>query len=125
MHFFPVIGAWVLSASVLYAMTEADACRALSEGLRREAELLASVQDADSAARTVAPLGEVLRELAVLRDGTDDNALWNYIDSTDEVKPELMARIRCLSVQFSRLEKARFYGCRELGRLLAPQLNPA
>lgn len=125
MHFFPVIGAWVLSASVLYAMTEADACRALSEGLQREVELLASVQDADSAAQAVAPLGEVLRALAVLRDETDDNALWNYIDSTDEVKPVLMAGIRRLSVQFSRLEKARFYGCRELMQLLAPQLNPA
>lgn len=118
------IAVCVAAVSVLHAATEEEVCRELSAALRQEAEVLAAVQNPASAASALPSLKDALARLAALKGQVDDNTLWNYIDSTEGVKPELMFRLRDLAVEFTRLEKARFYGDKELARLLAPQISP-
>ena len=81
--------------------------------------------DAASAAAAVAPLQLNLRELAALNDKVSADTLWLYIDNTAEVKQALIEELQRLSVQFTRLKKAEFYGSSELQAVLAPQLKAA
>jgi len=111
------------SLPALQAATAEGVCRELSSALQQEAEVLARVQDSATAEAAVAPLREVLDKLADLKGQVDDNELWNYIDSTVDVKPELLSRLRNVALEFARLEKADFYGNADIALLLAPQLN--
>lgn len=117
------IAVCAVSIPALHAATAEGVCRELSAALRQEAEVLAGVQDSASAEAAAAPLREVLDKLAALKGAVDDNALWNYIDSTADIKPELLSRLRDLAAEFVRLEKADFYGNKDVAGLLAPQLN--
>lgn len=117
------IAVCAVSVPALHAETAEGVCRELSEALRQEAAVLAGVQDPATAEAAVAPLREVLDKLATLKGQVDDNELWNYIDSTADVKPGLLLRLRDVAVEFARLEKADFYGNADVAALLAPQLN--
>lgn len=113
------------TACIVQADTEETVSEALLAGLQAQVKLLSGVQDAASAAAAVAPLQQNLSELAALNDKVSADTLWLYIDNTAEVKQALIEELQRLSVQFSRLQKAEFYGCSELQALLAPQLKAA
>lgn len=110
-------------APVASAATVEDAAARLADTLQRKVDILAGVKDAASAASAVQPLQSVLTELGAVGDMVPESELWNYIDSTEDVKPKLVGLVQSFSKQFTRLEKADFYGCEPLRLLLAPQLN--
>ncbi len=118
----------LLSLAALVAMAEASpeaACKQLGEALSRELTTLASVQDAASAAAAVPQLEAVLQELAAMdRSYEAEKALWTYIDNTEGVKLPLVELLQRLTIEFTRLEVASFYGNEELRALMAPQLTP-
>lgn len=117
------IAVCAVSVPALHAETAEGVCRGLSSALQQEAAVLAGVRDSATAEAAVAPLREVLAKLATLKGQVDDDALWNYIDSTADVKPGLLLRLRDVAVEFARLETAGFYGNADIAALLAPQLN--
>lgn len=123
MHPYLTTAVCAVLLPALQAATAEDVCRDLSSALQQEAEVLARVRDSATAQAAVAPLREVLTKLAALKGQVDDNALWNYIDSTVDVKPGLLLRLRNVALEFARLEKANFYGNKDIASLLAPQLN--
>lgn len=113
------------TACVVQADTEETVSEALLAGLQAQVKLLAGVKDATSAAAAVAPLQQNLTELAALNGRVSADTLWLYIDNTQEIKLALIEELQRLSVHFSRLQKANFYGCSELQNTLAPQLKAA
>ncbi len=123
MHPYLSTAVCAVSLPALQAATAEGVCRDLSSALQQEAEVLARVRDPATAQTAAAPLREVLAKLAALKGQVDDNTLWNYIDSTVDVKPGLLLRLRNVALEFARLEKANFYGNKDIASLLAPQLN--
>ncbi len=113
------------TACVVQAESEETVCEALLAGLQAQVKLLAGVNDAAGAAAAVAPLQQNLAELAALNGRVSADTLWLYIDNSQEMKQALIEELQRLSVQFSRLRKAEFYGCSELQSVLAPQLTAA
>lgn len=91
--------------------------------LERQLELLAAVDGTSSASAAVAPLSENLRRMAELRDSVRADALRLYLDNTPETKTPFIELLQKTAVEFKRLGDANFYGCSELGRLLAPQMG--
>lgn len=91
--------------------------------LERQLELLAAVDGTSSASAAVAPLSENLRRMAELRDSVRADALRLYLDNTPETKTPFIELLQKMAVEFKRLGDANFYGCSELGRLLAPQMG--
>ncbi len=122
--FLPVLA---LSALVSTASAESGpeaACEQLRSLLTRELGILQSVQDAASASAAVAPLAEALSALEQMdRSYEAEKALWTYIDNTAGVKQPLIELLQLLTIEFSRLQKASFYGCGELEAQLTPQLH--
>ncbi len=96
----------------------------LLKGLQEEVRLLSSITDTATAQAAVEPLKANGATLAQRVDGVSDKALWNYIDNTHDNKLPLIEMIQRLSAQFTRLQKANFYGCYELQDALRPQLEP-
>ncbi len=116
-----------LSACVAVAETTSPeaACRELSAGLTRELVALQSMQDAASAAASLPELRAAMDALAAMdRSYEAEKALWAYIDNTDGVKQPLVELLQRLSIEFTRLELAEFYGNEELRACLAPQMVP-
>lgn len=111
-----------LCAAAVAAESPQQACAALEGALAEETAVLAGVTDAASAAAALPQLRACLDKLAAMR-GTDEGALWNYIDNTQDVKARMVEVMERLAAQFHRLEQAEFYGCTELGAALAPQLQ--
>ena len=99
-----------------------QACAALEQALAAENDLLAGVTDEVSAAAVLPQLRACLENLASMC-GKDEDALWNYIDNTPDVKTRLVEVLERLAAQFRRLEQAEFYQCAELQSALAPQLH--
>lgn len=91
--------------------------------LERQLELLAAVDGTSSASAAVAPLSENLQRMAELRDSVRADALRLYLDNTPETKTPFIELLQKTAVEFKRLGDANFYGCSELGRLLAPQMG--
>lgn len=91
--------------------------------LERQLELLAAVDGSSAAAAAVAPLSENLQRMAELRDSVRADALRLYLDNTPETKTPFIELLQKTAVEFKRLGDANFYGCSELGRLLAPQMG--
>ncbi len=125
-HITPALSLLSLTAVVALASAEASpeaACEQLCAALTREVQLLASVQDAASAAAAFPALEAVLAELAGMdRSYEAEKALWEYIDNTEGVKQPLIEMLQRLTIAFMRLEEASFFGHEGLRDLLAPQL---
>lgn len=96
----------------------------LKGGLQNELQILSSITDTATAAAAVPKLQETLANLAQREPGVSDKELWMYIDNTEDNKLPLIELAQKLSVQFSRMEKANFYGCHELREVMLPQLRP-
>jgi len=96
----------------------------LLNGLQDEVRILDSITDTATAQAAVAPLKENAAALAQRVEGVSDKALWNYIENTHDNKLPLIEAIQRLSAQFTRLQKAQFYGCYELQDALRAQLEP-
>lgn len=113
------------AASGLVQAAEAPASyRELISLLQQELSLLASVEDAASAAAVAPELSQVLEALATMEQrGTKAGALWEYMDNTAGAKAPLIEILQRLAIQFQRLEKCRFWECAELRALLRPQLE--
>ena len=120
--------AWACVCGVVAAaetpQTPQQACRTLEEALCEETTLLARVVDKASAEALVPELRDCLERLAAMR-GTDEPALWSYIDNTPDAKTRMVDVMERLARQFNRLEREGFFDCAELADALAPQLqNP-
>ncbi len=115
-----------LSACVAVAETSPEAaCRELRAGLTRELTALESMQDAAGAAAALPELRAALDALAAMdRSYEAEKALWGYIDNTQGVKLPLVELLQKLTIEFTRLEKAEFFGNEELRACLAPQMVP-
>ena len=111
-----------LCSAAVAADSPQQACAALEEALVEETTLLAGVTDAESAAAALPQLGACLARLSAMR-GTNEDALWSYIDNTQDVKTRLVEVMERLAAQFTRLEQAGFHGSAELEAALAPQLQ--
>ncbi len=126
-HIIPCLSLFSLAALVATAPAEASAeaaCEQLRAALGRELAAVESVQDAASAAAALPQLKAVLDELALMdRSHEAEKALWEYIDNTPGVKVPLIELLHRLTIEFTRLELASFFGCAQLGELLAPQLQ--
>lgn len=114
-----------VAACVAQAASEEDICEKLADGLEKQVELLADVDDAASAAEVLPELRRVLGELSALNGQCDESALWLYIENHVDVRQELLEYLLRLAAQFDRLQKAEYFGNLELGALLAPQITPA
>ncbi len=127
-HAMPILPLLPLAALVATADTEQSpeaACKQLQGLLAREVAVLQTATDAASASAAVAPLAEVLRALGAMdRSPEASKALWIYIDNTEGVKGPLIELIQRLTIEFTRLQDAAFFGSAELMSLLAPQLSP-
>lgn len=96
----------------------------LLNGLQEEVKILDSITDPATAQAAVSALQSTLATLAQRVDGVADKDLWNYIDNTKDNKLPLIEMVQRLSAQFTRLQKANFYGSYELQDTLRLQLEP-
>ncbi len=108
---------------VAQAATEEEVCSQLESRLAEQVELLSGVTDASTAAAAVNPLKENLAQLAALNDVISSDQLWSFIDNNLEVKLGLIEQLQLLSVQYFRLQRARFYSCGALWQVLKPYLK--
>lgn len=115
------LAAFVGAAAVVQAAEPAETCAALTAALQQEVELLEGVTDTASAEKAVSPLRKSMEKQTDLFSA-DDNALWEYIDNTDGVKPPLVELLQRLSCQFTRMEEVNFFNCDELRALLYDQI---
>ncbi len=117
-----------LSLAALVTVAEASpeaASEQLRGALTRELAALQSVQDAASAAAALPQLSAVLAELAAMdRSYEAEKALWEYLDNTAGAKMPLVELLQSLTIEFTRLENADFFGHEGLRSALAPQLLP-
>ena len=96
----------------------------LHQGLKQELDILSAISDTTTAQAAVEPLQNTLALLAERVVGVSDKDLWYYIENTGELKLPLVEFVQLLSVEFTRLEQARFFGCDDLREALLPQLRP-
>lgn len=96
----------------------------LRGGLQEELQILSAISDNATAKAAVGPLSKTLALLAQRVEGVSDKALWTYIDNTQDNKLPLIELVQKLTVQFERIEKAKFFGCHELRETMLPQLRP-
>ena len=108
---------------VAQAATEEEVCAQLESRLAEQVKLLSGVTDASTAAAVVNPLKENLAQLSSLNNIIPSDQLWTFIDNNLEVKLGLIEQLQLLSVQYHRLQQARFYSCNELGAALKPYLK--
>ncbi len=112
-------------ASPALASTPEECYLQLRGALERQLALLEPIVDAAGAEAAMPELKAVLQELESMdRSEEAQGALWEYIDNTEGKKMPLLELLQCLAMEFTRLQKAEFFGHDGLGRLLAPQLNP-
>lgn len=96
----------------------------LHQGLKQELEILSAISDTATAQAAVEPLQNTLALLAERVEGVSDKDLWYYIENTSGLKLPLVEFVQLLSVEFTRLEKAKFFGSDDLRETLLPQLRP-
>ncbi len=96
----------------------------LHQGLKQELEILSAISDTATAQAAVEPLQNTLALLAERVEGVSDKDLWYYIENTSGLKLPLVEFVQLLSVEFTRLEKAKFFGCDDLRETMLPQLRP-
>ncbi len=99
------------------------ACEQLNALLGRELAVLQSVQDAAGAAAAVPQLEAVYVEMAAMdRSYEAEKALWEYIENTPGVMLPLLEALQRVAIEYTRLEKAKFYEVELLRSLLAPRV---
>lgn len=102
----------------------ATAYARLCNGLQEELQILSAISDTATAKAAVKPLSNTLTLLAQRVEGVSDKELWSYIDNTQDNKLPLIELVQKLTVQFQRIEKAKFFGSHELRETMLPQLRP-
>lgn len=102
----------------------ATAYARLCNGLQEELQILSAISDTATANAAVKPLDNTLSLLAQRVEGVTDKELWSYIDNTQDNKLPLIELVQKLTVQFQRIEKAKFFGSHELREAMLPQLRP-
>lgn len=95
----------------------ASVCDKLAAALEQQVEALTSIKDEETASAYLPKVNESLAAQKALF-GVDERELWNYIDHRDEVKVPLMRVLQRLAAQIDRLQKADFYGNRQLKQVL-------
>ena len=101
-------------------------CTALTAALQQQLDSLVSVRDTATARAALQPLQATLGTLAAMDTAAEaEKALWTYIDNSAEAKARLVEILQRTAAEFTRLEKADFFGCAELADLLRPQLQNA
>ena len=117
------VAALVAHADDQNASVEA-AYERLHQGLKQELEILSAISDTATAQAAVEPLQNTLALLAERVEDVSDKDLWYYIENTSGLKLPLVEFVQLLSVEFTRLEKAKFFGCDDLRETMLPQLRP-
>ncbi len=128
-HLRTILPLIALTAVVTAATAEASpeaACSRLREVLEQQLAALEPIADAASAEAAVPKLEAVLQAFAAMdASPAAQKELWEYIDNTEGVKQPLIELLQCIAMEFTRLEKAAFFGHAGLRDLLAPQLIPS
>lgn len=117
----------IISApGIAYAQqAEQSAYEKLAQGLHEEVQILSRICSAETAHEKLPALKQAVAALKSLQQETDSQQLWRYIENTQGLKEPLINAVELLFIELQRLEKARFYGVKELAQLLRPMLIPA
>lgn len=110
---------------IVYAQSEQAVYQKLLDGLRTEVRILSSITDADSAHTALPELKKTMQALEALNNEVEEKQLWNYLENTTDVKQPLLDELERLFGELQRIEKARYFGSKQLMQQLAPMVNPA
>ncbi len=115
---------WGAATLVAQAQSVEEAYAKLKSGLEEELQILTSITNTDEAKAAVPQLRTTLSALATPVPGVSDKELWYYIDNTTDHKLPLIELLQKLSVQFQRIQKAKYFGCYDLNETLMPHMRP-
>lgn len=97
----------------------------MQAALAEQVKLLSGVTDAPSAAAVLPGLKRNMAALSALQGKVSDAELWLHIDNHPDLKQQLIEQLQMLSVELSRLRKAKYFADRALWAALAPYFTPA
>ncbi len=127
-HMMPILSLLPLAAMAFPAVAQTspeEVCEQLRKALSAELSALRSLKDAESAAANLPALEQSLAALAAMdRSPEAEATLWQYIDNAEnDVKMQLVELLQAMTLEFMRLEEAKFFDSKKLRSVLLPQMR--